>query len=49
MPNLDNSLIDKTDLHTVLIVGYNRNTKHFIVRNSYGRNWVNFFYFILFY
>jgi C1A family cysteine protease len=47
IPNLKNSLIDKIDFHTVLIVGYNRNTKHFIVRNSYGRNWVKFF--ILFY
>jgi len=46
IPNLDNSLIDKTSLHTVLLVGYNRNTKHFLTRNSWGGNWVNIFTFL---
>jgi C1A family cysteine protease len=48
MPDLNNSVIDKTDLHTVVLVGYNRNTKHFTVRNSWGGNWVNVFVFLLF-
>jgi C1A family cysteine protease len=47
IPDLNNSIIDKTDLHTVLLVGYNRNKNYFIVRNSWGGNWVNIF-FILF-
>lgn len=42
MPSLSNSSIDPSDIHSVLIVGYDRKTQHFIVRNSWGENWVTF-------
>ena len=41
MPNLNNRRINLSDLHTVLLVGYDRDRNHFIVRNSWGKNWVN--------
>jgi hypothetical protein len=48
IPDLDNTFIKRTNSHSVLIVGYNQQTKHFIVRNSWGKDWVNIFSFLFF-
>ena len=37
---LKDNTIDGRNLHTVLIVGYDRRKQHFIMRNSWGANWV---------
>ena len=42
MPNLNTFSIDPSNIHAVLIVGYDRKTRHFIVRNSWGKDWVKF-------
>ncbi|CAF1468141.1 unnamed protein product [Adineta ricciae] len=36
---LNDNTIDVRNLHTVLIVGYDRRKQHFIMRNSWGTNW----------
>jgi C1A family cysteine protease len=48
LPNLNNSIIDRTSLHTVVLVGYDQNTKHFTVRNSWGGDWVNTFFYLFY-
>jgi C1A family cysteine protease len=40
IPDLDNTFINRINPHSVLIVGYNEQTQHFIVRNSWGKDWV---------
>jgi C1A family cysteine protease len=40
MPNPSNPLISLKGSHAVLIVGYDDQTGHFIVRNSWGSDWV---------
>ena len=40
LPNVNQSKIENTNLHSILIVGYNRDTRHFIGRNSWGGFWV---------
>lgn len=47
MPNLNTASIDPSNIHAVLIVGYDRQTRHFIVRNSWGRNWVKLLFFFI--
>ncbi|UJR16673.1 hypothetical protein I4U23_003573 [Adineta vaga] len=39
MGKLKNSIIDKENLHTVVIVGYDRDERYFIMRNSWGVGW----------
>ena len=43
VPDLNRIHINEKDLHTILLVGYDRNRQYFIARNSYGREWVNNF------
>ncbi|UJR25847.1 hypothetical protein I4U23_007197 [Adineta vaga] len=40
-PNISSYALEGTidNFHTVLIVGYDDETKHFHVQNSYGRDW----------
>jgi C1A family cysteine protease len=45
MPNLNKIHINGEDLHAVLLVGYDQDEQRFIVRNSYGNEWVNIFVF----
>ena len=45
LPDLNDTVINRTYLHTILIVGYDRDTQHFIIRNSWGANWVNIYFF----
>jgi len=39
MPNPASSNVATTGTHAVLITGYNDRTGHFLVRNSWGRDW----------
>ncbi|CAF2396943.1 unnamed protein product [Rotaria sp. Silwood2] len=39
MPNPASAAVAKTGTHAVLVVGYDDRTRHFIVRNSWGRDW----------
>ena len=41
MPNLNTGSLDPADIHAVLLVGYDRDTEHFIARNSWGKDWVD--------
>lgn len=43
MPNPSSPLVASTGTHAVLIVGYDDRTKHFLVRNSWGNDWVKNF------
>ena len=40
LPESDDTLFGSTYTHAVLLVGYDDKTQHFIVRNSWGRDWV---------
>ncbi len=40
MPNPASFTVATTGTHAVLIVGYDDRTRHFLVRNSWGRDWV---------
>ena len=40
VPNVGSTFYKKIMSHAVLIVGYDQETKHFIVRNSWGTDWV---------
>jgi hypothetical protein len=40
MPNPASLAVATTGTHAVLIVGYDDKTGHFIVRNSWGKDWV---------
>ncbi len=40
MPDPSSLNVALTGTHAVLIVGYDDQTKHFLVRNSWGRDWV---------
>jgi len=40
MPNPAGVKVALTGTHAVLIVGYDDRTRHFIVRNSWGKDWV---------
>ncbi|CAF1292991.1 unnamed protein product [Adineta ricciae] len=42
-----NKYADKNKLHTMVIVGYDRTYRHFIVQNSYGKHWGYHGYFYL--
>jgi C1A family cysteine protease len=39
--NDENSTKQKSDLHAVLVVGYDDRTQLFLVRNSWGPSWVS--------
>lgn len=41
MPNPASLTVAMTGTHAVLVVGYDDHTQHFIVRNSWGRDWVS--------
>ena len=41
MPNPASLTVAMTGTHAVLVVGYDDRTQHFIVRNSWGRDWVS--------
>jgi C1A family cysteine protease len=40
MPNPGSLSVAATGTHAVLIVGYDDRTEHFLVRNSWGKDWV---------
>lgn len=40
MPNPASPTVAATGTHAVLIVGYDDRTQHFLVRNSWGNDWV---------
>jgi len=40
MPNPASLQVALTGTHAVLVVGYDDRTRHFIVRNSWGKDWV---------
>ena len=40
LPEPDDTVIDHEYAHAVLLVGYDDSTQHFIVRNSWGYDWV---------
>lgn len=42
MPNPESAAVATSGTHAVLIVGYDDRTKHFLVRNSWGKDWVQF-------
>lgn len=42
MPNPAGLSVALTGTHAVLIVGYDDRTRHFLVRNSWGNDWVNY-------
>jgi C1A family cysteine protease len=42
MPDPTDSEVARTNTHAVLIVGYDDRTEHFLVRNSWGNDWVRF-------
>ncbi|UJR17890.1 hypothetical protein I4U23_004789 [Adineta vaga] len=44
---LNDQSINRRAFHTVVIVGYDRQTRHFIVRNSWGSNWGDRGYFYM--
>ncbi|CAF1496624.1 unnamed protein product [Rotaria magnacalcarata] len=39
MPDPSSSTVASTGTHAVLVVGYDDRTEHFLVRNSWGRDW----------
>ena len=41
IPTFDEFQKNPCPTHAVLLIGYDRNTKHFIVRNSWGKFWVS--------
>lgn len=41
MPNPAGLSVALTGTHAVLVVGYDDRTRHFLVRNSWGNDWVN--------
>ncbi|UJR12129.1 hypothetical protein I4U23_016306 [Adineta vaga] len=47
VPDINNSLVYKSFLHSCLIVGYDKNSQYFICRNSWGRNWGDQGYFYM--
>ena len=47
MPNPASLQVAVAGTHAVLIVGYDDRTGHFIVRNSWGKDWVKVFSFFL--
>ncbi|UJR24669.1 hypothetical protein I4U23_006042 [Adineta vaga] len=47
MPDIRTGLIDKTRFHSVVIIGYDRRTKHFYARNSWGEDWGDEGYFYM--
>ncbi|CAF3498519.1 unnamed protein product [Rotaria socialis] len=47
VPSENNVLIDESNFHTVVLVGYNRDKKYFIGRNSWGTGWGHEGYFYL--
>ena len=44
-PDKDDTLLDHPYAHAGLLVGYDDDTQHFIVRNSWGSHWVRRLYF----
>lgn len=40
MPSSDGTIFNRVYAYAVLIVGYDDDTKYFIVRNSWGKEWV---------
>ncbi|CAF1481980.1 unnamed protein product [Adineta ricciae] len=44
---LDDRLIDRDAFHTVVLVGYDRQSRHFIARNSWGPHWADNGYFYI--
>ncbi|CAF1355945.1 unnamed protein product [Rotaria magnacalcarata] len=47
VPSENNALINQSYFHTVVLVGYNRDKKYFIGRNSWGTGWGHEGYFYL--
>ena len=48
VPNLNRAAAHGSQLHAVLLVGYDRDKQYFIVRNSWGEEWVSIFIFFNF-
>lgn len=42
IPDPFSKTIQNAQVHAVVFCGYNENTQHFIVRNSWGKDWVRY-------
>ncbi|CAF3480295.1 unnamed protein product [Rotaria sp. Silwood1] len=41
IPNLSTTTVNNSSMHSIVICGYDERTQHFLVRNSWGEQWVN--------